>query len=143
MAISRVCITTSLVSTTFFYVRKPSQGGTAALDVWPELAIAIQACNLEPWQPRRMQILVANIIAALKQHNRHQGLGKILQHSVALATEIRAGVRLCAHTSVTRCYDFNYKLTLDLQLNTGSFVIRLGLSSIMPKLVHYREYHIQ
>ena len=40
-----------------------------ALDVWPELPIAIQAYKFEPCESR-MQILVANVIAALKQHDR-------------------------------------------------------------------------
>jgi hypothetical protein len=40
-----------------------------ALDIWPELPIAILACKFGPSQPR-MQILVTNIITALKQHDR-------------------------------------------------------------------------
>ena len=51
-----------------------------------------------------------------------------MQCSVVLATEIRAGVRLCAYMSVIRHYDFDFCL---------------GLSSIMLKLVHYYEYYIQ
>jgi hypothetical protein len=40
-----------------------------ALDIWPELPIAILACKFGPWEPR-VQILVTNIITALKQHDR-------------------------------------------------------------------------
>ena len=40
---------------------------------------------------------------------RHQQFGKIL---VALATEIRAGVRSSPNTSLARRHDFNYELTL-------------------------------
>jgi len=66
MAMSRVCVTTPLASTTSLYGQKSSQGGS---DVWPELPIAIRVLYYGRLRPRT-QALVTNVIAALEQHDR-------------------------------------------------------------------------